>query len=576
MMKLKALHLLQLYVEKIVLAIGATFFLIVVWSYTVGNPYAVSIGDQEGVGPEEVEKEVLEHLVALAGAVDDASPSPLPEISVPAYTAVFQQRITRGLLPVSHFDPLEELGVVIAQPDRVAGDIWRVPAPPAPVGVAVRAGFGVLLDPQQLADELRHWANRAAPLVPHVADAVEAYDRLVARGQPRDFRYVSIGARFDAASWRAMRLQSGGIPPDWWESAMAVTDVVLERQRFDPRTGNWGATTVIAPLPGALSFRDQPKTWAKDKAEQAIRLIKRWQEQVARSPFAPMSQVVSWQPPPLVQEPSEGERQRPIESSDGFEVDAAPPHSTKPGQPPTVRLFELEPQESAPATSIPAGPDRGPQSAKMPGGSPQARAAPGRPERWWNVWAHDLTVRPGETYRYRIRVWLVNPLFQRARLEDGLHEKYFNQLATESLPSDWSDSVTVEPLRRFFVVGGSGVERQATIEVWRVFNGRPRVSEFRVGAGDLIGAVVSITAGGITADVDMSIGAIVVDLIDAPLPGRMGGGSTRMLYYDLGTDELLERTIDTDRRSPIRSRLIKQAAMDASVSRAGDGAVGIE
>ena len=71
------------------------------------------------------------------------------------------------------------------------------------------------------------------------------------------------------------------------------------------------------------------------------------------------------------------------------------------------------------------------------------------------LWAHDVTARPGATYRYRVVVTLLNPLFNRdSQLNDEQREAYADRLGLESQTSDWIE-VAVPPARRFFLVSAS-------------------------------------------------------------------------------------------------------------------------
>ncbi len=503
-MKRKNIHFVELHVEKFILALGVVFFLVVVWRYALSDPYVVTMRQDRAVAPAEVEMKVLDALAKLTQKIKPGTPSPLPPMTVPAYTSMFQTRLDQAPLSVGQLDPMGQLGLSITERIRgVDAVVADLPVPPAPVQISVRAGFGVLLSPEKLVD---HYAGGLAGSQrmsgSRAQDVANAYGRWVATRQPRDFRYVSVGGWFDALAWRRMRPTNGTIPPEQWEVAMSLADVILERQTFDPVQGRWGADVVVAPLPGAISFRDLDERWTTSRAQQTIQRIKAIQEEIARPPFAPMTDGVKWMPPELAD----------------------------------TELSEPEPQETATVIVQPTGGQK--------------------------VWAHDLTAEPGITYRYRLRVSLINPMFQRSKLKGQRREKYFHKLAILSRASQWTKPVTIEPLRQFFVVGGSGAERQATIEVWRVFDGRPRVSEFRVYPGDPLGHEVTMSAAGQQIVVDMSIPGLVVDLVDAASERGLRGRSI-MLYVSADTHQLFERSIEADRASPARARLISQAAVAA-------------
>lgn len=107
------------------------------------------------------------------------------------------------------------------------------------------------------------------------------------------------------------------------------------------------------------------------------------------------------------------------------------------------------------------------------------------------VWSHDLTVEPGRTYRYQVRYWLGNPFFGNA---DRLAADQHGLAAAPALRSpaaDWSDPITIDPDRMFFVTsaaaGNQGVlgsEASATVEVFRFFYGYWRRGSESLNLGD--------------------------------------------------------------------------------------------
>ena len=486
-MKLKNVSFVELHVEKFVVALGALFFLVVVWQYALVDPYVVDMGLKTGVRPGQIEQWVLDEQSRLQQKIEPGSRSPLPAMAVPPYTVMFRKRINRPPMLADRFDPLSRPGLGHLGPTGLGRGPVVLPTPPVPHEVNTVAGNGVLLDHEPLVKHFFKFAKE------HPFDGswhtgtqvAKAYASLITQRSPRDFNYVSVGGLFDVEAWRKKWHQSQEISRDRWEAATVLVDVLVERQAFDPVQGQWSPLTVVAPLPGALSFRDPPKRWTTRQAQQAVALIKNRQNEVARPLFAPMTDAASWQ------------------------------------------TF-------------------GPSKASL----------------HWRVWGHDLTVRPGVTYRYRLRVSMLNPLFQKSQAAGVLGESYFNQMSVQSPPSAWTEPVVIDPVYRFFVVGGSGSEREATIEVWRLFNGRARVGEFRVNPGDLLGGVVSVDVGGVARDLDMRIGALAVDLVDTSSGASVGGKST-LVYVDLETNKLMERTIEVDRDSPVRTRLIGQVSVEA-------------
>ncbi|MFW5682996.1 MAG: hypothetical protein ACOC1G_08330, partial [Phycisphaeraceae bacterium] len=141
-----------------------------------------------------------------------------------------------------------------------------------------------------------------------------------------------------------------------------------------------------------------------------------------------------------------------------------------------------------------------------------AEQEPSQEEQDWldqevRIWAHDITVEPGRTYRYKLVASVVNPLFAETNLVPEQREANRDRLllqpdeqAIEEMP--WADPVDVDPVLQFFLVNGNVNLGMAEIEVWRPYNGRWVVGEFSLRPGDRIGGEGQ-TAGGATIDLTL-------------------------------------------------------------------------
>ncbi|MBX3386330.1 MAG: hypothetical protein KF768_07155 [Phycisphaeraceae bacterium] len=76
----------------------------------------------------------------------------------------------------------------------------------------------------------------------------------------------------------------------------------------------------------------------------------------------------------------------------------------------------------------------------------------------FRVWAHDLTVERGKTYRYRLRVVLNNPLFQQLALLDADQAGLASVPVVKTEPSAWSSPVGVEATHYHFVTSANLAE----------------------------------------------------------------------------------------------------------------------
>ena len=197
-------------------------------------------------------------------------------------------------------------------------------------------------------------------------------------------------------------------------------------------------------------------------------------------------------------------------------------------------------------------------------GRADARAVPAAPQPI-KVWAHDLTVEPGKSYQYRLRVAVLNPLFLRRNLTPAQKEQYYNQLALESAPSEWSDTIETEPDLQFFIVDANTARNQAEVEVWRIVNGQPRSYTFTHAPGDKIGSTVAVDLGNEflgTIDVDFSVQGVIVDVV-APEQVTLGRSAdqTRVLWAHLKDDTIEDRFVSQDRDHKDRIRLRNEAEL---------------
>jgi uncharacterized membrane protein YgcG len=105
-------------------------------------------------------------------------------------------------------------------------------------------------------------------------------------------------------------------------------------------------------------------------------------------------------------------------------------------------------------------------------------------------WAHDDTVVPGQSYQYRIRLGVFNPIAGRDWFrEDQKHFK--EEPILWSRYSDVSETVNVPPMMHFFPLDvAPGEEKSVKIKVAKYHYGRWRSEDFEVRPGEVIGKVV--------------------------------------------------------------------------------------
>lgn len=173
------------------------------------------------------------------------------------------------------------------------------------------------------------------------------------------------------------------------------------------------------------------------------------------------------------------------------------------------------------------------------------------------VWAHDLTAQPGKTYRYKVVVSVMNPLYRFPRLNEAQREDNFHRVAiphdeTELTAANWSAPLTLDPKYYFFALSGSKDQKRANFEVWTVYDGQWRNGEFTEYPGNEIGGEGETENGG--QWFKMSVGSIMLDVDSVPAPsGR--GSVVRVLYLDPDTGRIDYRLVNDDKNSDDKQRL---------------------
>jgi hypothetical protein len=106
-------------------------------------------------------------------------------------------------------------------------------------------------------------------------------------------------------------------------------------------------------------------------------------------------------------------------------------------------------------------------------------------------WAHDDTVQPGSTYRYRVRLGVFNPIAGtgQVREEDGTYE---NRAILWSKFSDVTEPMEIPQRIYFFPVGVQEAAKQVEVLVSKYDLGYWYSQQFIVKRGDVIGKEVTV------------------------------------------------------------------------------------
>ncbi|MEX2212532.1 MAG: hypothetical protein WD768_00295 [Phycisphaeraceae bacterium] len=183
------------------------------------------------------------------------------------------------------------------------------------------------------------------------------------------------------------------------------------------------------------------------------------------------------------------------------------------------------------------------------------------------LWAHDVTAEPGKTYRYRIVYRVINPLFNK---ETELHEDLKakgKELELASLPSKWSEAVTIDPLLQFFVEDVNTNTNTASFGIYRIFNGNRIYRQFTARPGDPIGKsnvavdLFDELGNKTPQSVNLQVPAV---LVDVKSPARAAGaisvrGPISVLIAYLKDGEFEVRDLVEDQNNVNRKRMNNEA-----------------
>ena len=173
----------------------------------------------------------------------------------------------------------------------------------------------------------------------------------------------------------------------------------------------------------------------------------------------------------------------------------------------------------------------------------------------FDVWAHDDTVEPGQTYRYKMRLCVKNPVYgTNMAKEPAMAKPLLLPVDKDKSWSDWTKPVEVKPRVQFFLAGGA-VQGNAMvrIDLYRWQNGKMNkpAQAIAVTPGDIVGFLDKASG------IDYNTGLTVVDI------RPVGSSDTRVtLVDDNGAQKV--RTLKADSSDPMR----KEAEQGVAKSKA--------
>lgn len=538
-MKLKGINPIEQHLEKIVLGVVALVFLGVLAFQFLINPNLVEVGKGEKVPPAKIYGVLADRANELKAQIDETDPT-LPDVVradlLDAYVEGFEQ-------PVA---PEPALAAALGAQNAVAalegGTLGGTTIGDKIAPLAVPA----LTEPLAYAQ----WVT----VDPYTMPSRPALASRVPSGQPYDLAGVSVQGTLDGAALRTVLTTAPEglrpIPRKLWQGAqLAILGVEVERQAMGP-DGQWGPATPVAPSarePSPLAeLSPEPDA---DVFAATVRDASQSLEAIAQPGYVPQISGEPWLNPSesrarLVRLANASEADRLLAQIARTEQDISDLRSGR-----TTRTTARRPSSRSSGSS-----SSGAQDPRSAGGSTGSRPTPTRPtptpatntsnerqitakenqiERWREqlrqlgyddkqdtatrsssssssnvsrdvprlleeealpVWAHDLTVVPGTTYRYRIRAVLNNPLYRREAVLDP-DDPAQQALAADPLAhgtwSDWTEPVVVPDRTYLFVTSASesdqiGGGARVSGELYTMYYGYYRLVPISLEPGDAV------------------------------------------------------------------------------------------
>jgi len=643
-MKLKGVGFFEAHVEKLVLGVMVAVAAGVLVVQFATQPNMVQVSGRE-YPPERAFDPVADLARQREAEMTSLSP-PLPEVG--DRDAALARVEAELLGPVSVGEEVVALGeaIEIDVAGGVAGEDARYAevTPPAPARPLAAGSWGTL-----------H---------PAAVASSESLQGLVGENQPYDLPMVSVEATYDgqalAELFRTDPDGAGGelrpLPLNWWQGVEAL-GLVLERQRRLP-DGSWSQPETIL---GSVDA-DQSLVALLAADHEAGRLTREQLSADARGAYENAKLYRRPEPPAMIagtpwQPPTEVLASAGEDSEDRI-ADLVRRLSTIDREIATTerRIEDFandDDRSRRPGGREGGGRDRGPRD-EGDGDREDPRIArlrerveefntrrdevaeellalgvdPETGERFEvqtvddttderllaadevRLWGHDLTVRPGETYRYRVRLAVNNPAYGRQSvLREGQREMAERPVLL-SEPSPWGDPVVAMPREAFFLVSANDGRSQslgpgepvAVVEAFTFYYGFYRRTQVSLRPGEMVAGAAPVPedltflaadetrsdqtetivrgregarrGGGddeqadpalaVPDEVPVAIGTYLVDVTSELNDTREGlvERSTRPVAYFAGTDrpELVRRAVGEDRQGLLYARLSASAS----------------
>ena len=466
-MKTKGTSVWEQYIEYVVLVLA-----IAVMGWFAWGAFGTQIKVREGkhsITTESVNDELLTIATALEAQLRDGAPSPLV-ISEPApLGSAFSNHRASSISPNSRvIFPTIDMTADIDSIQTVQSELrmYVVPTIVAPNDIRNHQWFGTIAESE--INSIESLGNRIV-------------------GPPHDTTWVQVAAKFDidavVDSFSTASDNFDSIPKQWFEDGADVFDIQIERQEL--LAGSWSKVEIVSVLPGHLSYRQKLEDGDVDAIERDT-IISKLRNGEQDKIVSPNFYTLKGAKPDglLAPELWKGEEavvdESPIGELNNKLLKVAKKITTQENE---IKKIEAQIEEER------KGGGGSPMGGGMPsGGSSKLdklhkklvkadevlaelsedkksieneidalKTGSGNPSETmlsgdvW-VWAHDITVKPGKTYRYRMTLQLANPFFGHKPSLYDEQKPLAQSVIIPSSVSEWTEAIEVKKSRQWFVV----------------------------------------------------------------------------------------------------------------------------
>ncbi|HSV27624.1 MAG TPA: hypothetical protein VLH60_07000 [Sedimentisphaerales bacterium] len=548
-------------IDKIVLGLMGLICLAILFLMVVRSPNTIQI-DGRSYGPGEIDSVISRNAGEL------------------------EVRLAAPAQPRSYVSRFSEFRSMYAS--AVSVSPHSVLPLPAPIPERSKYFVGAYREPR-----IPNLGRLVAGVVSGVASVPLGTSPVGADMEPQDVDLVTLESTFDvAALFRQMR---ESFPGETELQRPVFAAIELQRQEMN-EDGTWPSDewqTVqpirVSPYGDILNVETIKATPIAEaealRAQLQAGLVAINVLQPA--PYDFLSRAAPWLPPVLEERRRQAEaRQAMVAGMPGGETAVSPRESGRPTRTAPARpgMTEMEGEGGRPTRTSPAITPRQPTTPARPGMPPGfPEAGPQTPEQEFDairivsidfletrqavtVWAHDDSTTPGKTYRYRMRLGILNPIAGRGRSTSDPaleNELIFWSDFTGDAAAREPHPVAYIPARMYiFPTRHRESDNMVTVEVAKYNMARWERRQYEVKPGDMIGRVermppaTDISGNMIPVpDVDFSTG---ITLLDVQMVTEFRPTSPNPVVYPL----MLYRDADNN----IRSMLVQSRG--ASWSRA--------